>query len=89
MKEDFEISFPFTLNANEMVIISTGSTEKLYYQFYHSQRDACSGHKGNEWLRRTGNCDGEDKRDVDMWTKLQVSMSIPKEIPLALSCDNE
>jgi hypothetical protein len=52
-------------------------------------RYICSGHNKNEWLRGTGNCDGEEKREIGVWTKLQVSMSIPKEIPLALRGDNE
>jgi hypothetical protein len=52
-------------------------------------RDTCRGHNGNEWLRQTEGCDGEDKIEVDAWTKLQVPMSTPKEIPLALSGDNE
>jgi hypothetical protein len=72
-----------------MVIIYTGHTEKPNYQFHHSQRDICTciGHKGNEWFRGTEDCDGEDKREVDVLTKLQVSMSIPTEIPVSLNGD--
>jgi hypothetical protein len=58
-----------------MFIIYTGCTEKLYYQFHHPQRDTCRNHKGSEWLRRTGNCDGGRQKRcgcVDKTTSVNV-----------------